>query len=78
MATTKLTVKVDGNLCIGAAACVDAAPKFFHLDEDNVAFLKDPVSGEEKRAITFDVSEEEASLIRDAVGNCPTSAISIV
>ncbi len=73
----KLTVKVNGDLCIGAAACVDTAPKLFHLDEDNVAFLVDPTSGAEKRTVTFDVTDEEAALIRDAVANCPTSAISM-
>ena len=42
MSSTKVTVKVDSKLCIAAASCVNVAPKFFDLDEDNVAFLIDP------------------------------------
>ena len=77
MPTTKLTVKVDADLCIGAAACVDSASKFFRLDEDNIAFLSDPATGEEKRSVTLDVTDAEANLIRDAAANCPTSAITV-
>jgi ferredoxin len=75
--STKLTVKVDTKACIGAASCVSVAPQFFKLDEDNVAFLIDPASGEEKTSITFDANDEEAAAIREAVENCPTSAITI-
>ncbi len=78
MATSKLTVKVDTKLCIGAASCVSIAPKFFKLDEDNTAFLVDPATGDEKTSITFDATPEEAAAIRESVENCPTSAIVIV
>lgn len=73
----KLTVKVDTKLCIGAASCVSVAPQFFQLDEDNVAFLVDPVNGEGKTSITFQANEEDAAAIREAVENCPTSAIAL-
>ena len=46
MSSTKVTVKVDTKLCIAAASCVNVAPKFFDLDEDNVVFLIDPITGE--------------------------------
>jgi Fe-S-cluster-containing dehydrogenase component len=78
VATTKLTVKIDTKLCIGAASCVSVAEKFFKMDEDNVAYLVDPVTGEEKTTITFDASPKEARDIQDAVDNCPTSAISML
>jgi len=78
VATTKLTVKVDTKLCIGAASCVSVAPQFFKLDEDNVAFLVDPVTGEEKTTITFDATEKDVAAIRESVENCPTSAIVIL
>ncbi len=76
MSSTKVTVKVDGKLCIAAASCVNVAPKFFDLDEDNVAFLVNPVTGEEKTSITIEASDEEVAAIRESVENCPTSAIS--
>jgi ferredoxin len=78
MSSTKVTVKVDTKLCIGAASCVNVAPKLFNLDEDNVAFLIDPVSGEAKTSITFEASADELAEIKEAVENCPTSAITMV
>ncbi len=72
-----MTVKVDGKLCIAAASCVNVAPKFFDLDEDNVAFLIDPATGEAKSSITFDASPEELASLKEAVENCPTSAITL-
>jgi ferredoxin len=77
MSSTKVTVKVDGKLCIAAASCVNVAPKFFDLDEDNVAFLIDPANGEAKSSITFDATPEELAALKEAVENCPTSAISL-
>jgi ferredoxin len=78
MATSKLTVKVDTKLCIGAASCVGIAPQLFALDEDNTAYLIDPVTGEQKTSITIDATDEEKSVILEAVENCPTSAIAVV
>jgi ferredoxin len=77
MSSTKVTVKVDGKLCIAAASCVNVAPKFFDLDEDNVAFLIEPANGEAKSSITFEASPEELAALKEAVENCPTSAISL-
>ncbi len=77
MSSTKVTVKVDTKLCIGAASCVNVAPKFFNLDEDNVAYLIDPANGEAKTSITFEASPEELAELRETVENCPTSAITV-
>lgn len=78
MPTTRLTVKVDTKLCIGAASCVGIAPQLFALDEDNTAYLIDPVTGEEKTSITIDATDTEKAAILEAVENCPTSAIAVV
>jgi ferredoxin len=78
MSSIKVTVKVDGKLCIAAASCVNVAPKFFDLDEDNVAFLIDPASGEAKNSISFEATPEELAALKEAVENCPTSAISLI
>jgi ferredoxin len=77
MPTSKLTVKIDTKACIGAASCVATSPKLFNLDEDNVAFLVDPATGEEKSTLTLEVSDAEKALIQEAADNCPTSAITI-
>jgi ferredoxin len=78
MSSTKVTVKVDTKLCIGAASCVNVAPNFFDLDEENTAFLIDPASGEQKTSITFEANEEEMAALKEAVENCPTSAIVVL
>lgn len=77
MSSTKVTVKVDTKLCIAAASCVNVAPKFFDLDEDSVAFLIDPETKEAKTSITFEASPEELAALKEAVENCPTSAIKL-
>lgn len=59
----KLTVKVDRNLCIGAATCVAVAPKMFALDG-------------EAKAILLDTSGEESyQSVMDAAKSCPVAAI---
>jgi ferredoxin len=78
MSSTKVTVKVDTKLCIAAASCVNVAPKFFDLDEDNVVFLINPGTNEAKTSITFDATAEEVAALKEAVENCPTSAISLL
>jgi ferredoxin len=78
MSSTKVTVKVDTKLCIAAASCVNVAPKFFDLDEDNVAFLIDPDTAEAKTSITLEASPADVAAFEEAVENCPTSAIKLI
>ena len=61
----KLTMRIDRNLCIGAATCVALAPKAWALDD-------------EAKAIILDTVEEETdeALIEAAKG-CPVMAIII-
>lgn len=72
----KVTVKIDSSACIAAAACVDTAPKFFRLDEDNVANVIGPM-GEGAFEQVLEVSDAERKLIETAVEGCPTGAIQI-
>ncbi len=65
----KLSVTVDPSLCIGAAACVGSAPRYFQLDEDNVASLSVPQPVE--------VTQEEKLLLMEAAEGCPTGAIQV-
>lgn len=73
----KITVKVDSSACIAAAACLDAAPKFFQLDEDSVANVVDS-QGDAGFVKELEVTPEEQAAIEEAVKACPSSAISVV
>lgn len=61
----KLTIKVDRDLCIGAASCVAVAPKTYALDN-------------EAKAIFLPTAQEENQEIQlDAAKACPVAAIII-
>lgn len=62
MASKKYRIKIDRNLCIGAASCVALAMKTFELDEEN-------------KAIVIDDGGDEAETIKLAAESCPTKAI---
>ncbi len=61
----KLRVRVDRDLCIGAATCIALAAKTFTLDEDAKAVILE----------TADEDTDEAIL--DAARGCPVAAIII-
>lgn len=75
----KLTIKVDPDLCIGAASCVTIAPETFQLNDENKAYVLD--HGTEPTARTYErvveVTEEEKDNIVMAAQSCPTLAIFI-
>jgi ferredoxin len=59
-----MKVRVDRELCIGAASCVDIAPDVFELDDENRSTVKS--SG--------GASTDEA-LLREAADTCPMTAV---
>ena len=60
-----LTMKIDRNLCIGAATCVALAPKAWALDD-------------EAKAVILDTAAEESDKsLLDAAKGCPVAAIII-
>jgi ferredoxin len=61
----KLTMKIDRNLCIGAATCVAIAPKAWALDDEAKAIILDSAG-----------DETDESLLEAAKG-CPVMAIII-
>lgn len=75
----KIRVKVDEDLCIGAASCVTIAPETFQLNEENKAYVYD--HGQQPTGPTYErwleVTEEEKENILLAAQSCPTLAISI-
>lgn len=73
----KLTIKVDPDLCIGAASCVTIAPETFQLNDENKAYVLDhgtePTSRTYERVI--EVTEAEKDNLIMAAQSCPTLAI---
>lgn len=61
----KLKVRVDRDLCIGAATCIAIAPKTFILDS------------EAKAVILKSIDEETEQAVIDAAKGCPVAAIII-
>lgn len=59
-----MKIRVDRNLCIGAASCVVIAPKVFQLDNEAKAEVLDPKGADE-------------DTILDAAKSCPVMAIII-
>ena len=73
----KITIKVDPDLCIGAASCVTIAPDTFQLNEENKAWVLDHGKNPEgnKYERTVEVTEEEKEEIILGAQSCPTLAV---
>lgn len=61
----KLTMRIDRDLCIGAATCIALAPKAWALDDEAKAIILDTAS------------EESDEALLDAAKSCPVMAIFI-
>lgn len=61
----KITIRVDRDLCIGAASCVAVAPQTFALDNEAKAIILETAD-----------SESEETII-DSARACPVAAIII-
>ena len=76
---SKIRIKVDPDLCIGAASCVTIAPGTFQLNEENKAWVLD--HGEEPEGHTYEreieVTDEEKEDILLGAQSCPTLAVFI-
>lgn len=75
----KIRVKVDEDLCIGAASCVTIAPETFQMNEENKAYVYD--HGQQPGGSTYErwmeVTTDEQEMIVLAAQSCPTLAIFI-
>ena len=71
-------IKVDRELCIGAASCVAVAPGVFEIDPENKAVMKrkvpPPTSDMTERGELEDQIIDDETLILSAK-SCPTQAI---
>jgi len=57
------SVRVDENICLGNGLCVDLAPQYFELDEDDLSVVKGSPSEDD---------------VLEAIRACPTQAIYVV
>lgn len=75
----KIKVKVDKELCIGAASCVAVAEQYFELNAENKAAVKDPALPMDPNVYerVLEVTEEQKDLILMGAQSCPTLAIFI-
>lgn len=71
-------IKVDRELCIGAASCVAVTPGIFEIDPENKAVMKrknmPPTSDITERGELEDQATDDETLILSAK-SCPTQAI---
>lgn len=71
-------VKVDRNLCIGAASCVAVAPSTFDLDSEGKAVIKKKDGTQTSDFVNYtDVNDNETNIL-NAAKSCPVNAIVIV
>jgi ferredoxin len=63
----RLRVVADRDVCIGAGNCVMVADRVFDQDPDDLTVI----------VLTEEVAAEDVSAVREAVGECPSGAISL-
>lgn len=73
-----LKVKVDRQLCIGAASCVAVAPNTFELDSEGKAVIKKKDGIMTSDYVNYaDINDNETNILNSAK-SCPVNAIIIV
>lgn len=73
-----LKVKVDRELCIGAASCVAVAPDTFELDSEGKAVIKKKDGTMTSDYVNYaDINDNETNILNSAK-SCPVNAIIIV
>lgn len=73
----KITVRVDLDLCIGAASCVTITPEVFQLNDENKAIVLDPQKAQEVGVYerVIEVSDVMFQSVVMSAESCPTRAI---
>ncbi|MBT3230709.1 ferredoxin [Candidatus Uhrbacteria bacterium] len=73
----KITIKVDPDLCIGAASCVAIDDSSFEMNDENKAYVLDhgKAADESKYEREVEVTQEELDRVLMAAQSCPTLAV---
>lgn len=72
------TLKVDRDLCIGAASCIAVYPDVFEIDPENKAVMKlkdDGRTSEQTEVTMLDVASVDDDTLLLAAQSCPVAAI---
>ena len=73
----KITVQIDPSACILAANCVGIDPKLFQIGQEPYVELADSNGVSQGTEYTFECVDADLEMIEEAVGSCPTRAISM-
>lgn len=74
----KYKVKVDRELCIGAASCVAVAPDTFELDAEGKAVIKKKDGSMTSDYVAYEDINDNEGNIKNAAMSCPVNAIIIM
>lgn len=76
----KVKVIYNREGCIGAAACVAVAPKFWQLAKDSKADLLGSSfdSSKNRYELIIEVSKEDLQLLKDSAQSCPVQVIEVL
>lgn len=62
-----MRIKADTGVCVGAGQCLLTEPTVFDQDDEGIVKL-----------LTTEPGEQVADHVRDAIGLCPSQALSII
>lgn len=71
-------VKVDRNLCIGAASCIAVAPKVYELDSEGKAVILKKNQTKTSDFVEYRNIDDTEENILNSAKSCPVDAIVIV
>lgn len=73
----KYRIKVDPELCIGAASCVTIDPAHFQLNAENKAYIPGEPPDDHAYERVVEISDDQKENLILAAQSCPTLAIFI-
>lgn len=72
----RLKIRVDRDVCIGAASCTIVSPGTFKIDNENKAVIIDPQDPTKTHnELELEVDDAKKQEIVDAARSCPVAAI---
>lgn len=74
----KYKVKIDRELCIGAASCSAMAPNTFELDSEGKAVIKKKDGSTTSNFVNSKDIKDTAEDILNAAKSCPSNAIIVI
>lgn len=72
-----MRVRVDRELCIGAASCIALLPEVFELDEEGKAVIKSNDGSKTSEWVDFSKFSADEKMVLEAAKSCPTNAVFI-